>query len=146
MNKKKPKTTRRPTQALTAKSLGLTDDVKLSQRYNNTRTCFKTVSDVVVGYYVSGGAPPRIALIYRADIWMRKPGNNLLMTSHEIGDYLNPPPQNDDEQPDHDADALASLAARALGALERHAEEARLKRAVSKARKKRLSPSTPEDA
>jgi hypothetical protein len=145
VNKKKRKTTRGTTQALTPKSLGLTDDVKLSQRYNNTRTCFKTVSDVVVGYYVSSGAPTRIAVIYRADIWIRKPGNNLLMTSHEIGDYLNPPPQNDDELPDHDADALASLAASALSALERHAEGAQRKRSVSKTRKKRPSPSTPED-
>lgn len=118
---KKPQKSSRP---ITPKSLGLVDDVKLSNRFDNTHTCFKTVSDVIIGYYVVRGlhASSRIAPIFRAEIWIRKPGHNQIMTSHEIGDYLNPatPP---DEPPDRDGDALASLAASAIAALEHHAAE-----------------------
>jgi hypothetical protein len=121
---KKPKKPRKPARELTPKSLGLADDVKLSDRYTNTRTHFKTVSDVVIGYYVGGGrqAPTRIAPIFRAEIWIRKSGDNHVITSHELGEYLNPP-RAADEPPDRDGDALAHLAAEALGALEHHAAE-----------------------
>jgi hypothetical protein len=106
---------------LTNASLGLADDVKLSASYANSRTDFKTVSDVVIGYYVAGGsqAPVRIAPIYRAEIWFKEHGKTThVISSHEIGAYYNP----QREPPDVDGDVLAYLAATALGALERHAE------------------------
>jgi hypothetical protein len=107
---------------LTPASLGLADDVKLSASYANSRIDFKTVSDVIIGYYVAGGsqAPVRIAPIYRAEIWIKEGHGKTthVNSSHEIGDYYNP----QHEPPDVDGDALAYLAATALGALERHAE------------------------
>jgi hypothetical protein len=118
---RKKRTSRKP---VTPKSLGLVDGVKLSKRYDNSRESFKTVSDIVIGYYVTTGLPVRIAPIYRADIWFRGKVNRII-TSHEIDDYYNPA-RRGDEEPDSDGDALACLAATALGALERHAEREKL--------------------
>lgn len=119
----KNKSSVRISREITPNSLGLVDGVKLSASYSNSRTNFKTVSDIVVGYYVSGDgvrAPVRIAPIYRADIWLRGGKVNQIITSHEIGAYYNPQ-RRDAEEPDTDGDALAYLAATALGSLERHA-------------------------
>lgn len=128
--------------AITPKSLGLVDDVKLSASYRNTRTNFKTVSDVVIGYYITGGlsgsaqAPVRIAPIYRADIWMRegKKGTNYIITSHEIGEFYNPA-RGHNEEPDRDGDALARIASTTIGALEHHAAWERARRPPERRRK-----------
>ena len=137
-----PKPRKRRAHALTPKSLGLVDDVKLSKSYANSRTSFKTVSDIVIGYYVTIGgsrAPVRIAPIYRADVWLRKTGTvgtNQIITSHEIGEYYNPQ-RRDDDEPDVDGDALAHVASTALAALERHAAYERAKRTLTKTSTKR---------
>lgn len=131
---------------LTPKSLGLADDVVLSTRFNNTRTCFKTVTESVLGYYVAGGGGKgftRIAPIYRADLWVVNGKTRHVLTSHEIGDYLNLE-RDHDEEPDLDGNALAFIAASALAALENHAAAESLRRRAkpqapkSKARKKAL--------
>ncbi len=111
---------------LTPKSLGFIDDVKLSDRYANTQTNFKIVSDAIIGFYVTGDgarSPIRIAPIYRAEIWFRKGKGkfNQIVTSHEIGPYYNPP-RDPHAEPDEAGDGLAHLAAIAVGTLQRHAE------------------------
>lgn len=108
---------------LTSKDLGLTEDVKLSTQYSNTENCFRTVSDQILGYYVVPGgrsSPVRVAPIYKADTWIRSNGNlSSIISSYEIGEYLNDEPP--DSEPDVDGNALAAIAAAALAALERHA-------------------------
>lgn len=137
----KNKSRTRNTREITPKSLGLVDDVKLSKSYANSRTNFKTVSDVILGYYLAGDgsrAPIRIAPIYRADIWFRDRkdrGANQIIASHEIGAYYNPQ-RRDAEEPDTDGDALAYLAATALSALERHARREQVKVEAPKEKRK----------
>jgi hypothetical protein len=118
--------------ALTVKSLGLTDDVKLSTRFSNTKECFRTVSDRVLGYYVVPGgcsAPVRIAPIWEADTWICYRGRTRsLISSYEVGEYLNAP--FDETEPDETGNALARIVAEALSALEHHgaSRATRLKR------------------
>ena len=118
---------------LTPEDIGLVGDAKLSEQYNNRRNNYKIVEDYVFGFHVaSGGTPVRIAPIYRATIY-HKVGTTLhCTTSHEVGPYLNPP-RAIDEEPDTDADALAYLAATALGSLEHHAR----RKAAGHGKKKR---------
>jgi hypothetical protein len=110
--------------ALTVKSLGMTNDVKLSEYYNNTKSLFRTVSDHVLGYYVVSGRPSalvRIAPIYKADTWIRHHGHpHALISSYEIGAYLNSATP-DEAEPDEAGNALARIAADAIFSLERHA-------------------------
>jgi hypothetical protein len=131
MSKKKPSPKKR--KALTPADLGLVDDVKLSASFANVRHHYKVVENNVLGYYVAGGthAPVRIAPIYRATIYYVQKKVTHMTSSYEIGPYLNPM-QSADVEPDIDGDALAYLAATALGALERHG---RLKAARSKPRR-----------
>jgi hypothetical protein len=114
--------TKTPKRPLTAKDLGLTDDVCLSSHYNNTPECFRTVTDRVLGYYVAGGgpAPVRIAPIYQADTWLRYSDQpHQMISSYEVGPYLNEVGL-EGEEPDADGNALALIAADALRALEHH--------------------------
>ena len=117
---------------LTAKGLGLAEDVKLSTQYSNTEECFRTVSDHVLGYYVVPGGRSTsvsIAPIYQANTWIcrsackgratrRKPGR-YIVASYEIGEYLNGGTSELDEA----GNALAKIAADALAALERHSAQ-----------------------
>ena len=117
---------------LTPKSLGLVDDVKLSETYANSRNNFKTVSDCVIGYwFVSGQSHARIAPIYRAEIWLKEKSGRHLITTHEIGAYLN---EGSWDDPDENGDSLAAIAWRAIQALERHAEIQRLTKKPKKRR------------
>jgi len=50
---------------LTPASLGLADDVKLSVSYANSRTNFKTVSDVIIGRWLAGAGAHRADLSRR---------------------------------------------------------------------------------
>lgn len=113
---------RKSRKTLTAKSLGLADDVKLSRRFSNTKECFRTVSDRVLGYYVVPGgrtAPVRIAPIWEADTWICYRGHTRsLISSYEVGEYLNAP--FDEAAPDETGNALARIAAEAIRALEYH--------------------------
>jgi hypothetical protein len=111
--------------ALTPKDLGLIDGTKLSKSYNNTHDNYKVVENYVMGFYVLGGQPVRIAPIYQATIYYVHKKTRHFATSHEVGAYFNPPRAHD-EEPDTDGDALARLAAIALGALEHHAARNRL--------------------
>lgn len=108
--------------ALTPKDLGLAEDVKLSARYDNTKECFRTVSDQVLGYYVVADdrkTRASIAPIYKADTWVRDGGHTrALISSYEIGQYLNNPAELDVA-----GNALARIAVDALVALERHAAQ-----------------------
>ncbi len=109
--------------ALTAKDLGLAEDVKLSAHYDNTEQCFRTVSDQVLGYYIvpaGRNTPVRVAPLYKADTWFRPDGYvKAMISSYEVGEYFNSAASYSEF--DINADALARIAAEALGALERHA-------------------------
>jgi hypothetical protein len=106
--------------AVTAKSLGFVDGVKLSGSFRNTRTTFKTVSDIVLGFYIAGGGkfPTAIAPIYRADVWVKGKGGGVF-SSYEIGGYYNEARSGGEIDPA--GDALAQAASTCIGALQRHA-------------------------
>ncbi len=127
-------TQRRPKTKLTLKSLGHVEDrgrFWLSASYANARDNYKVVEEYVLGYYVTGNgyhAPVRIAPIYRATIYMRLNKRRAIITSHEVGDYYNPPYADPDDlyREDQIANRMATTVFFGIASvIERAAEHAR---------------------
>lgn len=122
---------------LTLKQLGHVEKgFRLSASYANTTTHYKIVEEYIIGYYFAGDgqrSPIRIAPIYRATVWTRAKGHNAAITSYEIGEYLNPPWEVDENVGAENVGNMMAHAARAsLRGLELLAQE---RTALAKERK-----------
>lgn len=111
---------------LTLASLGHVEEggrFRLCASYANARDNYKVVEDYVIGYAIVGDgvrAPVRVAPIYRATIWQKQKNKRNIVTSYEVGEYLNPPGADSDDPflEDHVANSVAASMRSALMALE----------------------------